>query len=44
MQPYFPCVAVSVRVKNININCTMPAACRFAVMVKDPIKLVMRWL
>ncbi|KAI0264780.1 hypothetical protein BGY98DRAFT_1039496, partial [Russula aff. rugulosa BPL654] len=22
----------------------MPAACRFAVMIKDPIELVMRWL
>jgi hypothetical protein len=26
-----------------NIDGIMPAACRFAVMVKNPIELVMRW-
>ena len=42
MQPNFPCAAVSVLGKNI--DCIMPATCRFAVMVKDSIELVMRWL
>jgi hypothetical protein len=42
VQPNFPCVAVSVRLKNI--NSIVPAARRFAVMVEYSIELVMRWL
>ena len=42
VQPNFPCVAVSILVKNIDR--IVPAACRFAVMVEDSIELVTRWL
>jgi hypothetical protein len=42
VQPTFPCVVFSVRVKNI--DGIMPAVCRFAVMVEHSIELVMRWL
>jgi hypothetical protein len=42
VQPNFPCVAVTVRAKNVDR--IMPAACRFAVMVENPIELVTRWL
>jgi hypothetical protein len=42
VQPTFPCVAVSVRVKNVDR--IVPAACRFAVMIEHSIELVMRCL
>jgi hypothetical protein len=42
VQPNFPCAAVSVWAKNIHR--IVPAACRFAVMVENPIELVTRWL
>ena len=42
VQPNFPCVAVSVRVKDVDI--IVPTACRFSVMVEHSIELVMRWL
>jgi len=42
VQPNFPCVAVSVPVKNIDR--IMPVACRFAVVIEYSIELVMRWL
>jgi hypothetical protein len=40
--PNFSCVAVTVRAKDVDR--IVPAACRFAVMVKHSIELVMRWL
>jgi hypothetical protein len=42
VQPDFPCVAVTVRAKDVHR--IVPAACRFAVMVEDSIELVIRWL
>jgi len=42
VQPNFPCVTVTVLVKNIDR--IVPAARRFAVMVEHSIKLVMGWL
>jgi hypothetical protein len=42
VQPDIPCVTVTIRVKNV--DCIVPVACRFAVMVENSIKLVTRWL
>jgi hypothetical protein len=42
VQPIFPCVTVSVRVKDIDR--IVPAACRITVMVENSIELVTRWL
>jgi hypothetical protein len=42
VQPNFPRVAVTVRAKYVDR--IVPAACRFSVVVKNPIELVMRWL
>jgi hypothetical protein len=42
VQPNFSCVAVSVRLKNVNSIVT--AARRFAVMVEYSIEFIMRWI
>jgi hypothetical protein len=42
VQPNFPCVSVSVPVKNI--DGIVPASCRFAVMIEHSMELVLRWL
>jgi hypothetical protein len=42
VQPNFPCVTVSIRVKNIDH--IVPAACRCDVIVEYSMELVMWWL